>query len=65
MNSDWDTRKPIEPFFPTLATLDAVQVPLRKTFRKSTLAIINKLKAGQPLVDNHSGIWSIGSPSRT
>jgi hypothetical protein len=52
MNADWDTHKPLESFFPRLATQDAVTVALRKEFAKRTPAIITKLKTGQPLLDD-------------
>ncbi len=52
MSSDLDTHKPLESFFPKLATLDTVEVALRKEFNERTPAIINKLNTGQPLVDH-------------
>ena len=52
MNNILDTPKPLEHFFPRLATLDAVQVALRKEFVTHTPVIVNKLKTGQPLVDD-------------
>jgi hypothetical protein len=52
MNNTWDTRKPIESFFPRLATSDKLRVALRKKFGRGTAAIITKLKTGQPLVDD-------------
>jgi hypothetical protein len=50
MPSDWDTHKPLEGFFPRLASVDAVAMALRKKFGKRASAILIKLKNGQRLL---------------
>jgi hypothetical protein len=59
MNFIDDKKKPIEFFFPRLATLDAVEAALREEFGTRTPVIINKLKTGQALVDDEVGVHAI------
>ena len=59
MNFIHDKKKPIEFFFPRLATLDAVEAALREEFGTRTPVIINKLKTCQALVDDEVGVHAI------
>ena len=59
MNNILDTPKPLEHFFPRLATLDVVEVALREKFVTRAPVIINKLKTGQPLVNDEQSAYDI------
>lgn len=51
--------KPLESFFPVLASLDSVQVRLRREFRKRTAGILAKLRAELPLSDEELSAYDI------
>lgn len=59
MQSDYFGAKPLEVFFPALATIESVQAALHDEFGERSAAIVDKLKSRSPLSECELSAYDI------